>query len=156
MADILRGCEQTIWHIEPLFDAMQWSKINCGICVVFPQPVLPTTRIIWFLWIASRIVFFCCVAGRLLLDSKRLQYSSVWLCASNSFRNFSLSAGLLWAFNPSHLLLSTNSWKSFWSKSLKRCSNSSETSVSSDSASYLCSSLLISVTVRSGKQIDGP
>lgn len=41
MAEIRRGCVHIILQAAPRTDSISDSKMNCGICVVFPQPVSP-------------------------------------------------------------------------------------------------------------------
>ena len=41
MAEIRLGCVHIILQAAPWTDSISDSKINCGICVVLPQPVSP-------------------------------------------------------------------------------------------------------------------
>jgi len=41
MAEMRLGCVHMILQAAPRTDSISDSKINCGICVVLPQPVSP-------------------------------------------------------------------------------------------------------------------
>ena len=56
-----RGCVQT--HILPSL-VYPASTTNCGICVVFPEPVSPTRINVWFFASVSVNSFCCCHTGR--------------------------------------------------------------------------------------------
>mmetsp|Transcript_37113 Transcript_37113/g.60472 ORF Transcript_37113/g.60472 Transcript_37113/m.60472 type:complete len:202 (+) Transcript_37113:3743-4348(+) len=63
IALIRLGCVQII--LQCSFRDQASSKINCGTCVVLPQPVSPLTTTTWLLLTASKICSFIEAAGRL-------------------------------------------------------------------------------------------
>ena len=47
IADIRLGCVHMILQAAPRADSISDSKMNCGICVVLPQPVSPEIITTW-------------------------------------------------------------------------------------------------------------